>query len=1204
VQSELAGLERFDVRRALGSGGVGVVYEALDRESGATVAIKTLHDVTPDGLYRLKREFRMLQGLDHPNVCQHYELFEHAGRWFITMECVRGEHILQAIRDEHGDYDEDRLRDAFAQLADALCALHAAGLVHRDLKPSNVLVEPSGRVVLLDFGFVEMGANENVPLRSQSIVGTPVYMAPEQAVRDNVGPPADWFAFGVMMFEALTKQLPHDGETALAIMLKKQGTDPPRASSIAPDVPPELDTLCAELLQVDPSQRPSGQAVLRRLGRRNAAHDSRPARSSQSLAGSFVGRTDELTVLRGALGLLDRGRAVSVLIDGPSGVGKSALVRQFSDEIVTQGGLVLAGRCYERESVPYKAFDSVIDALARYMRRLPEAEVAALLPRYPDLLVRMFPVLGGVSAMNAAPVPRVAVGEPHEQRNQAFAALREVLHRIAQRRPLVITIDDWQWADADSVLLARDLVRHRDSPPMLLVLTARPADETEPAPRIEAVTTQDMRHIKLESLVESQAIQLVGSLQRSFAPALKLDLAAIARETQGHPLYISELVRYAATRGEIGNSPVDQPIRLDEAILARIAELPIEARAIMDVLAVAGEPLSLDMVRDAVDFDAALVQRHAAMLRVAHLVRTANADGALEPYHDRVAAAVLASMTDKERLTWHRRIVQALEASPLARVRPELLLRHLDAVGDSSRAAEMAVAAAQRAALAGAFDQAASLYGVALRSDQFDEVRARTLRVEMGQALANAGRGREAAEAFLAAADGADPPTRMSCHRQAAEELVMIGDLERGLEILGKLLADIGVAMPATQQRALASVLWARTKLRLRGLEWTEHRETEVAPEALVRLDVLRAASHSLGMIDTVRASVFNTRWLLLALRTGERSRCAAALSTESAFQAMHGRRGITRARRLIEKVRKVAAESSDPKLHAVLEMSEGIVEYWMCRLSRAEQLIREADRKFREETTGTTPESKTNRMFLMFTQRHRGAWAQLRDLREEYVEDAERRGDRYVVTSMNRYCCSLWLAADDPAEARRVLAEAKWPLPNLAFHTQHWFELDARAEIAMYEQTCGRDRPELEALFHGLERSVLLRLTTIRAMALSLRGRLALRQGDVKAARRVVAKLAKVDNPRARVFGAMLDGGVAAYIRDDGAIEKLREATHLAETYDMRLHAAAARHQLGKLLAGTEGAEQVAAATRVMVAERVASPERFADLFVPGLAK
>jgi hypothetical protein len=732
------------------------------------------------------------------------------------------------------------------------------------------------------------------------------------------------------------------------------------------------------------------------------------------------------------------------------------------------------------------------------------------------------------------------------------------------------------------------------------VLTARPSDEPDVEARLEAIMTADTRRIRLDALEEAQAMQLVERLRWTFAPSLELDMAAIARETQGHPLYISELVRYVATRGTTAEA--DQAVHLDEAILARIAELPLEARAIIDVLAVAGEPLPVDVIRDAVEFEPALVQRNAAMLRVAHLVRSANADGALEPYHDRVSQAVLASMNDKQRLAWHKRIVYAIEASPLARVRPELLLRHLDAIGEGGRAAEIAVSAAQRAALAGAFDQAAGLLGVALRSGQFDERRARMLRIEMGQALANAGRGHEAAQAFLDAATDADPATRMDCHRQAAEQLLMVGDLERGLEILSELLADVGVRMPTTQQRALASVLWGRLKLRLRGLTFKPRRETEIAPETLLRLDVLKAASHSLALVDTIRAADFTARWLLTALRVGEISRCALALATESLHQSSSG--GLARAKQLNAYVRALESLSNDPKLRGLLLVSEGSIEYWECRLTQAESLIREAERILREEATGATSELKTARMFLTFTLRHRGSWAELRDLREEYVEDAERRGDRYVVTSMNRYCSSLWLAADDPDGARRMLADAKWMLPNLSFHTQHWYELDARAEIAMYDDTVEQDLPVLEELFDGLERSVLLRLMTVRAMSLWIRGRLALCQRDAAGAAHVVARLAKVDNPRARVFSALVEAGIAGRTRDATAVAKLREAAVLADRYDMRLQGAAARYQLGKLIGGTEGQELVDAGELMMRGEGVANPDRFAHWFVPGLQK
>ncbi|HUQ51256.1 MAG TPA: serine/threonine-protein kinase, partial [Gammaproteobacteria bacterium] len=293
---ELVKVDRYAIQRSLGAGGIGLVYEAIDSDSGAHVAIKTLRDVTPDGLYRLKREFRLLQGVEHPNVCQIYELFEHDGRWFITMELVDGTSLLEYMRG-----DEERLRDAMAQLALALCAVHEAELVHRDLKPSNVLVTDEGRVVLLDFGFVEDTAKEASPTRSQSIVGTPMYMAPEQALAADAGPAADWYSFGVILFEALTGRLPFDGETALAVMLEKQRTDAPRASAIVPGVPADLDELCADLLRIDPARRPSGSSVLRRLGARSSARDSRPALASvPSVSGGFVGRSSELAQLRSA----------------------------------------------------------------------------------------------------------------------------------------------------------------------------------------------------------------------------------------------------------------------------------------------------------------------------------------------------------------------------------------------------------------------------------------------------------------------------------------------------------------------------------------------------------------------------------------------------------------------------------------------------------------------------------------------------------------------------------------------------------------------------------------------------------------------------------------------------------------------------------------------------------------------------------------
>src|ERR1019366_2424350 len=201
--------KRFEIVRDLGEGGMGVVYEALDRDSGARVALKTLKHTNPEALARLKREFRAMQDLQHPSLVGLRELVFENGRWFIVMDLVEGVDFISHVRtfpwsrggeDDHSGtratgsaptmraiplvpfdapfFDEVKLRAALQQVVEALEACHTAGFVHRDVKPSNVLVTRAGKVVVLDFGLVTDTRSE---ASTQGVVGTPAYMAPEQA---------------------------------------------------------------------------------------------------------------------------------------------------------------------------------------------------------------------------------------------------------------------------------------------------------------------------------------------------------------------------------------------------------------------------------------------------------------------------------------------------------------------------------------------------------------------------------------------------------------------------------------------------------------------------------------------------------------------------------------------------------------------------------------------------------------------------------------------------------------------------------------------------------------------------------------------------------------------------------------------------------------------------------------------------------------
>src|SRR5262249_22172792 len=199
---------------------------------------------------------------------------------------ITGDAPTQDSSDLQSPCDYDRLRRTLPQLVQGLAALHSAGKIHRDVKPSNIRVTSDGRAVLLDFGLVaelerRRGGEPGV------IVGTVSYMAPEQCAGDvALTPAADWYALGVVLYQCRTGRLPFEGPGA-RVLLEKQMKVAPRASRICKGVPADLDALCAELLERDPSARPNGRALLARLGAEVSARGSQQSISKPS---EFTGR--------------------------------------------------------------------------------------------------------------------------------------------------------------------------------------------------------------------------------------------------------------------------------------------------------------------------------------------------------------------------------------------------------------------------------------------------------------------------------------------------------------------------------------------------------------------------------------------------------------------------------------------------------------------------------------------------------------------------------------------------------------------------------------------------------------------------------------------------------------------------------------------------------------------------------------------------
>jgi tRNA A-37 threonylcarbamoyl transferase component Bud32 len=1233
VETEFKGTSRFEIRRRLGAGGMGVVYEAFDRERQTPVALKTLRALDENSLYRFKNEFRSLADLRHPNLARLGELYCESGQWFFTMELVQGTSFLSYVWDrEHAlppnaaspdsptlvgkalerprqngrRFDEKRLRAAFAQLTSAVAALHASGKIHRDIKPSNILVTPDGRTVLLDFGLVtDLVADHQHS--DVAIVGTAAYMAPEQGAGRRVGVAADWYSVGVVLYEALTGLKPFDG-TAPDVVLAKQESDPPAPHTHVASVPPDLESLCMELLARDPAVRPNGGQVLARLGADVGRAPARTASAGPITAGvPFVGRQAERAALTRAFEDSRTGHGVILALHGESGLGKSALVRTFLQSLRADEPyvVVLSARCYEREELPFKAFDGIVDALSRHLSHLETVAGALMLPRDVELLARVFPVLRRIPAMAEVVESRLKVPNPQEVRTRAFAALRELLTRLAERSPLVLFVDDFQWADADSLALLRDLMHLPDAPPLFLVATVRTSAAGEAVREALSADLGDVRHLQLGPLDPKAARELVDLLLPRGSEAS--DAASIVDEAAGHPLFIQELVHHATSEG----ISAPHSIRLDEALGARIERLEPPARAFLEAVTVAAAPLPQRLIAQAAGLAEGDYTECLAQLRAAHLVRSEGSRGsdAVEPYHDRVRDAVMAHLDPETRTRHHARLALALEGAGVGEHDPRVLVRHLEGAGQPARAAKFAERAARLAAEALAFDRAAELLNNALRLGDYNQNERRDLHIQLGDVLVHAGRGAEAAAAYLAAVPGATATIRLECRRLASEQLLMSGHLEGAQEALNDVLAEIGERLPATPFGAILSLLWQRAKLRLRPLRWTPHDESEIRQRDLTRLEVYKAVGFGLALIDSVRGAEYQMRGLLLALKTGEQRRLARALCAEAVFYGAQGGRNLIRTYKMLDHATKLNEAVGGPYLAAWTVGSRGIADFFAGEYWKSIRQLREADRIMREATTGTSWEISSVRIFITFALRHLGAFNELRRAYLEYVRDAARRGDRYSETTLIRACNLVWLSQDDVAQARKDLERATWPAPVGGFlHLQHWFELRATSELDLYT-----GEPGVRPGFDELDGSLMARIQKVRTESRFLRGRVHLanarspseRKAAAAAARKIARGLEREKAAYAHVWSLLLHAGAEAAEGDvDACMRTLREAVAAAEAREMLMCASSARWRLGKIIGGDEGSALVQQAGAWMKSEGIAKPERMVQVLAPGFGE
>lgn len=1202
-QEAFTGTDRFRIVKWLGTGGMGVVYEAHDAVRGDIVALKTLRRTSAADLYRLKQEFRSLADITHANLVCLYELFVENEQCFFTMELVSGVSFVDYARGDHA-----RLVDALRQLIDGVLALHRRGKLHRDIKPSNVLVTAEGRVVILDFGLIAEALPHLGPLGNDARHvrgGTPAYMSPEEASGGMPSEASDWYGVGVTLYEALTGTLPFDG--AVHDVLLQKGISDPRPPS-GDHVPPELSAVCMGLLHRNPEQRLSGAAALSAL----ALNSARSMAQSQAMTPTtiqdapFVGRQRQLLALRGAREVVGDGGTMAVAVYGPSGIGKSALVRRFLSELVRRDQVVvLAGRCYENESVPYKALDGVVDDLSRYLGSIPNEEVEGLLPPDVSALTRVFPVLLQVDAVGWVCRDREPESvDPQRVRRRAFDALAALLRRLASRRSLVVWIDDLQWADADSTVLLEEILGPPNPPAMLTLLCFR-SEEISAKPFLQALLDRAGRDkwsaLSIEPMTEDEAQTLIGGLLPGDSALTDQDRMQLTREAGGSPFVLEQLALHTG----VVDRAVSQLPTFAAMFDARLGALRQDARGFLETLALCGRPMAPELVCDACGI---LHDRQSlvVMLRASRLIRSSGSSARVETYHDRIREVLAERLEADAVREIHGRMVAALVARRSEDC--EALFEHYRGAGDLENAATYAALAAEKASTALAFDRAASFYHHALELSPSSSD-GHAWREGLAAALANAGRPAEAGEAYLDAADGAAHARQVELHRRAAEQFLTGGHIDRGLDLIRRVIESVGLTFAGGPRAAMVRSVWRRARLGWRGLEFVTRRSEDIDAEVLLRLDTCWSAATGLGLVDVASASDFNAWHLHLALDAGEPSRIARGLALESAFRSADWpfRRGSAR---LAQRAAVVSSSVGTPQARAIELLADSVsataVGEWKRALISSEQSLA----ILRDRCVGITWEMNIAQNMVIWDLMYLGEIGEVSRRVPALLADARRRGNLYLATELCTRSNIVWLAADNPAEGESEVREVMARWSQKGFHRQHYSARLARVQTALYrgdEETAWRLFVEQEENFR---RSRLALVQAFRIESIYLHGRCALamaaanrsRRKFLSAARSCARRIAAERMPWSDPIALLLRAGIASVEgRDTTALAYLQDAADKFDRADMGLYAAVAKRRLGALQAGDHGRALQQQAEAWMASQQIKNPVCLTRMLAPG---
>ena len=1225
---------RYEIYSQIGCGATSVVYKAFDLDKNLIVALKSLRfSEDPEEVYYLKQEFRSLSDIFHPNLAQLYELEISEGKGFLTMELIEGvDFVTFARRPQTGcpsaapGGELAPLRLALGNAIRGLMALHTAGKLHRDIKPSNVLVEPAGRAVLVDFGLsLDLRTSDSTSSQARMHAGTLAYISPERLEGAPASEASDWYSVGATLYQALIGLPPFRAETPVGLY-ESQRRPPVAPHLLDENIPKDLSELSLALLQRDPATRPTGAEIpkLADLGMDAGTHGYSLLQLNRN-KDVFVGRSKEIERLRHAFEC-SRQRNVTVLVEGVSGVGKTALIEHFASSAYDfDRPLVLRSRCHFQEAVQYNAVDGLIDNLSRFLVLQPPEYLAEATPWHLYALLKLFPVLARVQFPRRDGLPPLA-NDPHEVTRQALEALQELLLKVTAQRPLIIWIDDAQWCDLASISVLREVFNRFRAPNCLLIISFRSEDrDNEVVLRLSGSEPDTglpppLDRIVLSPLSEEEINTLIAELAGVSLGPRDGFLKQVSRDTGGLPLFVMELAcHHQTTPSKAGEAKA--PTDVGSLIKERLLSLPETLQSLLEIVAVSNGPLEEEVLLEVAGTKGAGA---AALYRLCrdHLLRKSMVRGqwSLESYHDRIRQIVLGLLNADVLRDLHGRIAEALRTRPS--VDAQVLVEHYLGAGNRPAAAEYALIGGRNAAERLAFDRAAELFGLAvdLRERGAEDW---PLLKEEAQALANAGRTEEAANTYLKASANAK---QMGCHAneisavevKAAEQFLTGGCLSQGELHLRDVFKGLQLPFPGGPRRANLRSLWNRLVFQLSLKHIRPEVLTDTPPEDLLRLDTLWVASRNMVMLDYVVGEAMTSWYLTEAVRQSDRSRLLRALALEASVYANIGGRWSFRQReKLLRRANALLLDSRDPYDHAFMQVCCTSIAWFDGDWRACRDLAWDTVGQLQRDCTGVNWEVTVSLSFGLSAQVFLGDLRVLKEKVASLLDDAARRRDRYVSTVFRSgYLVFLALADDRPVDAlnaaNATIEEISSDQFGDRFTAMHFHHFNAATNALLYSGRADDAWSLVEQRWPLIRRAGLLHLACIGSLLRDVRARAAVAaargQSGRERARLVAVASREADTiaarslPHAAPMAAAISAGVAA-IRGDAESEgvELEKAKLGFDRAGMGMHRSAASIRIGKLRGGGKGEEELAIGTAFLKGQGVRRPEAMAATLFPG---